>query len=172
MKKRKEKKKRKERTVSLEIDSREGWTYSGGLVLARCSLRKWRKRRKGIGEESFRLVGHGWKTRIEKGAITLSPGPNVVTSWPGRRDSSIRCLSIVSWSPRGVVLGTPGGFVMEILESVKFLGGWKKWDSLRGKLLGGIGSLSRWEVFKISFFNLEFKNNWKKFKYQSFLVFS
>lgn len=178
MKKRKEeKKRRKERTVSLEIDSREGWTYSGGLVLARCSLRKWRKRRKGIGEESFRLVGHGWKTRIEKGAITLSPGPNVVTSWPGRRDSSIRCLSIVSWSPRGVVLGTPGGFVMEILESVKFLGGWKKWDSLRG----GIGSLTRWEVFKISFFNLEenfstlheFKNNWKKyFKYQSFLVFS
>lgn len=63
------------------------------------------------------------------------PGPKCCDIVARRRDSY---LSIVSSSPRGVVLGTLGGFVMEILESVKFWG-MKKWDSLRSKLLGGIG---------------------------------
>lgn len=47
------------------------------------------------------------------------PGPKCCDIVARRRDTY---LSIVSSSPRGVVLGTLGGFVMEISESVKFWG--------------------------------------------------
>lgn len=123
MKKRKEKKRRKEKNGFVGNRFAERVNVLRGLGAARCatvcSLRKWGKKLKGIGEKSFCLVGHGWKTRIEKGAITLSLGPNVVTSWPGE---GIRTCPLSLRLRGGLFLEHLGGFVMEILESVKFWG--------------------------------------------------
>lgn len=152
MKKRKGKKRRKEKNGFVGNRFAERVNVLRGLGAARCamvcSLRKWGKKLKGIGEKSFCLVGHGWKTRIEKGAITLSLGPNVVTSWPGE---GIRTCPLSLRLRGGLFLEHLGGVRNGDIGKCEILGDEKNGTVCGASCWAGL-DLSRGEKFLKFFF--------------------